>query len=99
VAVAAGTYLHPGLTILLLLPAGWSLVDPERRALYDIVCGTRSYHRLPELVATAQAGERAIQLDTEGEPDFVRDVTQRPAPFQAQVTVVRGCTCRASRSA
>ncbi len=43
-AVAAGTYLHPGLTILLLVPAGWSLVDPERRALYDIVCGTRLVH-------------------------------------------------------
>lgn len=42
--VAAATYLHPGWGILLLVPAGWSLLDPERRALYDIVCGTRLVH-------------------------------------------------------
>lgn len=40
-AVGAGAWLHPGLAALLLAPAAWSLVDPQRRALYDIVCGTR----------------------------------------------------------
>jgi uncharacterized RDD family membrane protein YckC len=44
VAIGAGTYLHPGLSILLLIPAGWSLVDRDHRALYDIVCGTRLAH-------------------------------------------------------
>lgn len=39
--VAAGAYVHPGLALLLVLPAAWSLVDPQRRALYDIVSGTR----------------------------------------------------------
>jgi len=43
-AVAAGTYLHPGLAVLLLVPAGWALVDRDRRALYDLVCGTRLAH-------------------------------------------------------
>ena len=40
VAISAGTYLHLGFLLLVVLPAGGSLVDRDRRAVYDIVCGT-----------------------------------------------------------
>lgn len=40
-ALAAGYYLHPGLYALLLAPFAWTLVDRDRRALYDLIAGTR----------------------------------------------------------
>ena len=40
-ATAAAVYLHPALAVLLLVPATWSLLDRDRRSLYDIACGTR----------------------------------------------------------
>lgn len=40
-AMAAGYYLHGALYLLLLLPPAWSLFDRDRRALYDVLAGTR----------------------------------------------------------
>lgn len=35
------TQLWPVAFVLVMLPASWALLDPQRRALYDIVAGTR----------------------------------------------------------
>lgn len=40
-AIAAGRLVHPLLYILLLAPFASTLVDRDRRALYDLVAGTR----------------------------------------------------------
>ena len=45
IAAAAGSFLHPALWLLMLLPFVWALVDKERRALYDLLAGTRLVHR------------------------------------------------------
>ena len=39
-ALAVTRYLAAG-ALLLLLPASWALIDPRRRALYDIAAGTQ----------------------------------------------------------
>jgi len=40
-AIGAGATLHPALGLLVFLPFAWTLADPDRRALYDLICGTR----------------------------------------------------------
>ncbi|NLD68217.1 MAG: RDD family protein [Limnobacter sp.] len=40
-ALAAGHYLSGWLYLLFLVPFGWTLFDPQRRALYDVIAGTR----------------------------------------------------------
>jgi uncharacterized RDD family membrane protein YckC len=40
-ALAAGYYLSAWLYLLVLLPYVWVLIDRDRRALYDLACGTR----------------------------------------------------------
>jgi len=46
-ALAAARYLHPALALLLLAPYAWTLVDGDRRALHDIIAGTRLVHVAP----------------------------------------------------
>lgn len=46
-AMAAGHYLHPVLFVLLPVPWLWTLVDRDRRALHDILTGTRLVHLDP----------------------------------------------------
>jgi uncharacterized RDD family membrane protein YckC len=46
-ALAAARYLHPALALPLLAPYAWTLVDRDRRALHDIVAGTRLAHVAP----------------------------------------------------
>ncbi len=41
IALAAGYYLSGWLYLLALMPYAWVLVDRDRRALYDLVSGTR----------------------------------------------------------
>ena len=46
-ALAAGYYLHRGLSLLLLAPFAWTLFDRDRRAIYDVLAGTRLAHVMP----------------------------------------------------
>ena len=43
-AIAAGRVLHPALYLLLLAPFASTLIDRDRRALYDLATGTRLAH-------------------------------------------------------
>ena len=40
-SIAGGAAVHPLLYVAVLLPYAWVLVDRDRRALYDLVSGTR----------------------------------------------------------
>src|SRR3546814_7203328 len=58
----------------------------------DIVVGPQAYHRLPDLIARAERGEKAIDLDMPLESKFgalpKRAGGQRPTAF---LTVQEGC--------
>lgn len=62
------------------------------RAKVDVVVGPQAYHRLPELIARAERGEKAIDLDMPLESKFgalpKRAGGQRPTAF---LTVQEGC--------
>ena len=47
-ALAAGHYLSGWLYLLLLLPFAWTLLDRDRRALYDVLAGTRLVRMAPD---------------------------------------------------
>ncbi|MBS0124591.1 tRNA (N6-isopentenyl adenosine(37)-C2)-methylthiotransferase MiaB [Thetidibacter halocola] len=65
----------------------------RRQPMVDLVVGPQSYHRLPELTARAQAGEKA--LDTEfPEEDKFEHLASRPKAKRgpsAFLTVQEGC--------
>ena len=46
-ALAAGHFLHRSLYLLALAPFAWTLIDRDRRALYDVIAGTRLAHVAP----------------------------------------------------
>jgi len=64
----------------------------RRAPTVDIVVGSQSYHRLPELVSRAGRGEKVVETDFPEEDKFVRlparANTRRPSAF---LTVQEGC--------
>ncbi|HMO08161.1 MAG TPA: tRNA (N6-isopentenyl adenosine(37)-C2)-methylthiotransferase MiaB [Paracoccaceae bacterium] len=64
----------------------------RRMPLVDLVVGPQAYHRLPDLVARAQAGERPVDTDFPPEDKFdhlpERQVRRAPTAF---LTVQEGC--------
>lgn len=67
--------------------------DIRRRMPHvDVVTGTKDFPKLPELVVRARRGEGPfVVLDGEERPDVDRAPTTRPRPYQAFVTIMRGC--------
>lgn len=47
-ALAAGYFLSGWLYLLVLLPLVWTLFDADRRALYDVLAGTRLVKKAPD---------------------------------------------------
>jgi len=47
-AMAAGFYVSGWLYLLMLVPFGWTLFDRDRRALYDVIAGTRLVRLAPD---------------------------------------------------
>ncbi len=62
----------------------------------DIVCGTRRFPRMGELVARAEREGQVLAVETDGYVDVVRDVRIRPQRHRAYVSVMRGCDHRCS---
>ncbi len=64
----------------------------RRAPSVDVVVGPQAYHRLPDLIARAERGEKAIDLDMPLESKFGalprRSGNQRPTAF---LTVQEGC--------
>ncbi|MBC8370640.1 MAG: tRNA (N6-isopentenyl adenosine(37)-C2)-methylthiotransferase MiaB [Planctomycetes bacterium] len=66
----------------------------EREPHVDIVCGSRHFPKLPDLVAKVQGGEQRVCLlgdAAELVDEQQRDLTGRVASYQAHVAVMRGC--------
>jgi tRNA-2-methylthio-N6-dimethylallyladenosine synthase len=76
------------------------MADREGQELFarephvDIVCGSRHFPRLPDMVERVLGGEqRVCELGEAAEPvdEERRDLLDRPASWQAHVAVMRGC--------
>ncbi|RKY22777.1 MAG: tRNA (N6-isopentenyl adenosine(37)-C2)-methylthiotransferase MiaB [Planctomycetota bacterium] len=64
----------------------------ERLPELDIVCGTRRFHLLPELLDRVRAqGGPIVAVGLDGRPGHEGGFHWRTSPFQAFVTVMRGC--------
>ncbi|MFT7517145.1 MAG: tRNA-2-methylthio-N6-dimethylallyladenosine synthase [Myxococcota bacterium] len=66
----------------------------EREPHVDIVCGSRHFPKLPDLVAKVQGGEQRVCILGEAAEvvdEAQRDFTGRIASYQAHVAVMRGC--------
>jgi tRNA-2-methylthio-N6-dimethylallyladenosine synthase len=57
----------------------------------DLVCGTRRFGIMDELVARAESEGQVLAVETEDYADVVRDVRIRPERHRAFVSVMRGC--------
>jgi tRNA-2-methylthio-N6-dimethylallyladenosine synthase len=64
---------------------------PRRAPSVDIVVGPQAYHRLPELVAQAKAGKRALDTDMPLESKFGSLPARRKQGPTAFLTVQEGC--------
>ncbi len=63
----------------------------ERFDHVRLVCGTRSFLRVPDyLERIAETGDRVVALD-QGPFSFERDPEFRPQPHRAYVSIMRGC--------
>ena len=64
---------------------------PRRAPAVDIVVGPQAYHRLPQLVAEAKAGRRALDTDMPLESKFGALPARRRQGPTAFLTVQEGC--------
>ncbi len=63
----------------------------ERLPHVGLVCGTREFPRIAELVAEARRSGPVLACSETGAVSVERDVACRPTRFQAYVSVMRGC--------
>ncbi len=66
----------------------------KRMPHVDLVCGTRRFPVMDELVERARADGQVLAVETDGYVDVVRDVRIRPERHRAFVSVMRGCDHR-----
>jgi len=67
----------------------------ERAPQVNLVCGSASYSKLPQLLDQLDAGKprvTALALDTE--ECFETEITRRDNPFRAYLTIIEGCDQR-----
>jgi tRNA-2-methylthio-N6-dimethylallyladenosine synthase len=64
---------------------------PRRAPSVDIVVGPQAYHRLPELVAKARTGARALDTDMPVQSKFGALPARRRSGASAFLTVQEGC--------
>ena len=64
----------------------------ERAPWVSLVCGSASYHKLPELIAQLESGNhRVTGLDLDTDETFESEITRRDNPFRAYLTIIEGC--------
>ncbi|GJQ57748.1 MAG: tRNA-2-methylthio-N(6)-dimethylallyladenosine synthase [Candidatus Scalindua sp.] len=64
----------------------------KRMPHVNLICGTRMFSRLPELLDEVNGSKRHIlAIDDDATVDFDRSVAQRPNRFHAFVSIMRGC--------
>jgi tRNA-2-methylthio-N6-dimethylallyladenosine synthase len=58
----------------------------------DLICGSASYRKLPELLTQLEAGKRATGLEgREAEQPFETEFTARSNPHRGYITIIEGC--------
>lgn len=58
----------------------------------NLVVGSASYARLPEMLARLEQGERRVTgLSLDTDETFETEFTQRGNPFRAYITIIEGC--------
>jgi tRNA-2-methylthio-N6-dimethylallyladenosine synthase len=64
-----------------------------RRAPWvNLVCGSASYSKLPQMMAELEAGsQRVAGLDTDTDETFETEITRRDNPWRAYLTIIEGC--------
>ncbi len=63
----------------------------ERLPHVNIVCGTREFPRIVELIEEARQGASVLACSESGAVSVERDVARRPTRFRAYVSIMRGC--------
>jgi tRNA-2-methylthio-N6-dimethylallyladenosine synthase len=64
----------------------------HRSPWVNLVCGSASYSKLPELLTQLEAGEtRVTGLDTDTDETFETEMTRRDNPWRAYLTIIEGC--------
>src|SRR5581483_3511449 len=69
----------------------------ERVPHVNLVCGSASYSRLPELLEQIEKGNRRVSgLSLDTDECFETEMTRRDNPFRAYLTIVEGCDQKCS---
>ncbi len=64
----------------------------NRAPQVNLVCGSASYHHLPELLTQIEQGNRRVTgLSLDTAECFETDITKRGHPFRAYLTIIEGC--------
>ncbi len=64
----------------------------ERAPHVNLVCGSASYNRLPELLVQLEGGDRRVTgLSLDTEETFETPYTRRDNPHRAYLTIIEGC--------
>jgi tRNA-2-methylthio-N6-dimethylallyladenosine synthase len=64
----------------------------SRAPWVNLVCGSASYRKLPELLARVEAGaQRVTGLDNDTDETFETEMTRRDNPWRAYITIIEGC--------
>jgi tRNA-2-methylthio-N6-dimethylallyladenosine synthase len=64
----------------------------KRMPHVNLICGTRMFSKLPELLEEINGtNKRILAIDEDGEVSFDRLITQRQNRYKAFVSVMRGC--------
>ncbi len=64
----------------------------KRMPHVNLICGTRMFSKLPELLEEINgSNKRILAIDEDGEVSFDRLITQRPNRYKAFVSIMRGC--------
>jgi len=64
----------------------------QRSPWVNLVCGSASYSKLPQLLAQLEAGEKRVTgLETDTDETFETELTRRDNPWRAYLTIIEGC--------
>jgi tRNA-2-methylthio-N6-dimethylallyladenosine synthase len=64
----------------------------ERAPYVDLVCGSASYRKLPEMLVQLETGQRASGLDDRQTAEcFETEFTARTNPHRGYITIIEGC--------
>ena len=64
----------------------------KRAPHVNLVCGSPSYHRLPEILSQIEAGKKRITgLSLDVDECFETEITRRDRPYRAYLTIIEGC--------